>query len=948
EYIVGENLDISNLGVILEYRDNTTGTLSLSQIKRELFRNGVSVNSLSEVGEYQVKIIYGDFEKSFSIYVSAARQYLGLELDTTKVTKIFNGTQFNSNQLKVYGLDTGGNRTEFSMGDLKIELIFNGEEVSAFSVSGTYTIKVTYIGSLEILSDTETYEVEYTAKQIQFAYSGPNVPTTPWEVDLHYPIDYTSYIQVPDSTYVFLGFSGDFEGTNLVKIYVDKKKTGSTCTYTYVTPRYEYIYSDTVMSTPEVPSYLLKENEVFDHFELVESLSDANYKLYVAVCIEQTIEPIISISSVHTASITLPASENATIQGMLKDSDGNEKTFSSLSQEFTNLDPNLQYTISGSIVTSSGAMKIVETSFTTNVASTLTSITEDQAVRHISAGSLEIDCTPYLQAVPNGYQLVGFQLTNEAGEVVAEIMYTPGMETAYFTNLSDNTKYYVYSCYKEVGPVSFSLREESKFTYNFRFVGFWIISYGDELYRIRMQYQGDTLYTWYVGDYNYLDNVQLCQFVLPNELRDYVVVGCEVPLYNVTEDIDVEVILVKKSASQELVVFYGFQYVLLGYEFVTPGATPSYPTPPASVDWGKYTYEFTSWNENTMFIGDTFIQAYKAGYKCINETTFNLVYPYEFYLFTDKLYRERTIYTGSKYYVDYYERIYSSTGTDITDTLTFVPAKGTQGAYCGDYTGLKPDTEYVFKGYLVYNLLDGNGNQTREYSYTFKTMALNATKNVTITAKKSTVSAYGLQVSANKNNFNTYVFYYDHYIDVLYNDEYIEWDYFDLGKLSTVEEIKIYYADREELEDQSLLVYVYPSKSLTYQLDEIREVELKSISVEYGYGEYGLEYADITVKGKNVAYANIHIMCPADYFEFNGQVPIGIAVASYVKTISDDEVVYRWNVFWPIGSDKPYDCKKMEVNDFSYEAAGTFYHGFCEFAGVEEGKLVVSYSVTFW
>ncbi|MDE5856103.1 MAG: bacterial Ig-like domain-containing protein [Anaeroplasmataceae bacterium] len=948
EYIVGENLDISNLGVQLLYKDNTTGALSLSQIKREILRNGISVNSLSEVGEYQVSIHYGDFEENFTINVSAARHYLGLELDTTKVTKIFNGTQFNSNQLKVYGLDTGGNRTEFSMGDLKIELIFNGVEVSGFSTSGTYTVNVIYIGSLEIASDTITYDVVYTAKKIQFAYSGPNVPTEPWEDDISYPLDYTSYIQVPDSTYVFLGFNGDLEGTNLVKIYVDKKKTGSACTYTYVTPRYEYIYSDTSMSTPEVPAYLLKDNEVFDHYELVESLSDANYKLYVAICIEQTIEPIISISSVHTASITLPTSLNATIQGVLKDSDGNEQTFSNLSEEFSSLDPNLQYTISGFIVTSSGTIKIMETSFTTNVAATLTSITEDQAVRHVSAGSLEIDCTPYLQAIPNGYQLVGFQLANEAGEIVAEISYTPGMETAYFTNLVDNTKYYVYSCYKEVGPATFNLREESKFTYNFRFIGFWIISYGDELYRIRMQYQGATLYTWYVGNYNYLDNIQLCQFVLPNELRDYVVLGCEIPLYNITEDIDVEVILVKKSASQELVAFYGFQNVLLGYEYVTSGSTPSYPPTPETAEWGKYTYKFTGWIESMMFVGDTFIQAYKAVYTCTNETAFNLVYPYEFYIFTDKLYRERAIYTGSKYYVDYYERIYSSTGTDITDTLAFVHTSGTQGANCGDYTGLKPDTEYVFKGYLIYNLLDGNGNQTKEYSYTFKTMALDATKNVTITAKRSTTAAFGLQVSANKNNFNTYVFYYDHYIDVLYNDEYIAWDYFDLGKLSTVEELKIYYADREELEDNTMFVYVYPSKSLTYQLDKIREVEVESISVEYVSGQYGLEYANITVKGKNVAYANLHLMCPADYFELNGQMPIGIEVASYLKTISDDEVVYQWHVYWPLGSDEPYQCMRMSVSDFSYEAAGTFYCGICEFTEMKDGKPIAYFSVTYW
>ncbi|MDE6407843.1 MAG: bacterial Ig-like domain-containing protein [Anaeroplasmataceae bacterium] len=955
EYYVGDSVDLSNLKVLLEYNDSNRDQLSLSSIKREIRKNGQSFTELSEVGTYEIIIKYQNFEEKFTITVSPQRVYERIELDTSEVTKSFTGTGFNSNKLKAYAIDTGGNRKEVSNGDLKVVLTLAGNEVSSFSSSGTYTVYVFYVGSIECTNDTASYDVTYTARRVQFGYSGPSVPLESWYEDIIYPINYSDYIKVPDDTYVFLGFGGDIEGQSFIKIYVEKKKTGSACTYTYVTPRYEYITSSTSASSPTIPSYLLKNNEIFDHYELDTQKSTANYKLYIAVCREEVVSPNVTIHSLTTASIDIPSTYTGTItvNGILTDSDGVEIPFTNLTQEFHSLDSNKQYTISGSIEANGSTAKILPTTFSTHVAGTLTSITEDQALRHISATSIEIDCAPYIHSLPNGYQLVGFQLIKETGEVVREEAYTLGMETVYFTGLEENTKYSISSCYKEIEPVVFSIptQEETKFTYDFCFVGFWIISYGDELYRVRMQYQGDTLYTWYVGNFNYFDNMRFCQFAMPNELSDYTVIGCETPLYNITEDIDVEVILVKKNPNQEIVAFYGFQQVLLDYQVVASGATVSYPAPPATVEWGKYTYTFDSWAGPYSIYYNGEVKVYNAIYKCTNETeTSNLVYPLKFYIFTDKLYRERIVYSYSQYYVDYSERIYLATGEDVTSTLTFTPANGADSFSYGDYSGLLPDTEYIYKGVLIYDLLDGNGNQTKEYTYSFKTMALNATKNVTITCKKSPRYAYSLQVAANKNNFDSYIFFYDHYVRELYNDEHIEWKGYTLGYLKDTEPVYIYYADRETLDDDTVMTYVYPSKSLSYQLDEIREVEIEDISVEYVMGEHGISHSYITVKGKNVAYADLNIMCPADYQEFGGGLPNAIAIANYEKTVSDDEVVYVWYAAWELGAEHQYDCFSMRVSDIHYIVAGESHSGFCQIADVEtvDNKTIAHFTIDMW
>ncbi|MDE5856607.1 MAG: hypothetical protein K2H06_06130, partial [Anaeroplasmataceae bacterium] len=264
------------------------------------------------------------------------------------------------------------------------------------------------------------------------------------------PLDYASYIRVPSANHVFIGFSS-FNSASFVKIYVNTAKTGSACWYVYVSPRYETISFETSPNEPSAQdaSYVLQSGEVLDHFELDQARSNSNYKLYVAVCTMQTASCNVSIQSTTEASLSFanPFTDSVSVSGILTDTEGNTKSFNTLTPSFTGLNPNSQYKVSGVITSSAGSACIEETTFSTNVATYLTSITEDQALRHVSEQSIEIDCAPYLNAIPAGYQLVGFQLINEAEEVLEEVVYTSDMETVYFTNLEANTKYAVRSCY---------------------------------------------------------------------------------------------------------------------------------------------------------------------------------------------------------------------------------------------------------------------------------------------------------------------------------------------------------------------------------------------------------------------------------------------------------------------------------------------------------------------
>lgn len=946
KYSINEPLDLSNLVVMIKYKDQNTENVALSSITRVIKYNGQEVIDLSEVGEYSISIQYNGLEASFTITVHAPQQYTSIELDTTNVNKNFMGSAFEYNKLKAYGITQGSAKEELPLSELKITLFLSEEEVNSFTISGTYTVKVSYVGAVVCANPTASYTVEYTVAKITFGYSGPNVPQESWEEDLTTPLDYASYIRIPSSNHVFLGFS-DFYPTGFIKVYVDTAKTGNACWYVYVSPRYERISSS---ATPNEPAsedfrYVLRDGEIFDHFELDTQRSTNNYKLYVAVCMVETSSVNVTIHSTTEAhlSLTNPFTGSVTVDGVLTDTDGNEIEFSSLNPSFDNLNPNTLYKISGVIKEGTKSALIEEKTFSTNVASYLTSITEDQALSHVSEQSIEIDCTPYRNTVPDGYRLVGFELINEKEEVVSQMAYTSSMDTVYFTNLEANTKYAVRSCYSRVSSSSRRMAmKESKFTYDFNFVGFWVISYGKELHRIRMQYQGDTLYTWYVGDYNYFDQSTFLNFALPNELKNYVVVGCKTPLYNIMEDKDVEVELKLRETGQTIVAFYGFQGVLIDSYETTNTENITYPTPPSTISYGTYEYEFNEWYQDYSVYPN--VLGYRAGYSCITETdSSDLVYPYSFYVYSDKIYVDSAVYTGSTYYVDYYQRIYTAAGNDITDSLVFEPSSSYWDKE-GEYKGLTPNTEYVFKGYLIYNLLDGNGNQTKEYSYTFQTLAIDATKNITLSYKQYPHEPYALQLSSNKNNFDLYVLTHKKNIFTISNDEYIQWNYFDLGQLEDESPLNIYYADIQTLGDSSSMIYVYTTKPLVYQLEEVKEVQIEEVLVYMPVNLEDTYQVLIHVKGKNVRYANLYIEVTAYYPEFQGPLPQIREAAYYKEIVSDNEVIYYWEPYWEVGAEHPYDGVFEQLACIFYQSLGQHYSGILEMKDTEDESVFQAYS----
>lgn len=948
KYTVGEPLDISNLVVKLQYQGQTTETIPLNSITRVIRYNGQNVTELSEVGEYTIYIQYDEYEASFKITVHAPQQYVSIELDTTNVNKTFSGTPFEYTKLKAYGVTQGSAKEEIPFSELNITLSYAGNLIGSFTTSGTYTVNVSYTGTVPCANPYASYTVEYAVGKITFGYSGPSVPSASWEEDLTTPLDYASYIRTPSSDYVFIGFSF-FEPKGFIKVYVDRAKTGSDCWYTYVTPRYEMITSLTSPNEPSTQdaSFVLRDGETIDHFVLDSQRSTNNYKLYVAVCTTETASVNVTINSTTEANLLLtnPFTGSVTINGLLTDSDGNEVSFTTLNPSFTHLNPNTLYKISGTIVQDSRSALIEEKTFSTHVASYLTSITEDQALSHTSEHSIEIFCEPYVNTVPEGYQLVGFELINEAEEVLEQVVYTSTMKTVYFTNLEANTKYAVRSCYSKASPQRARRaiqKTETKFTYSFNFVGFWIISYGKELYRIRMQYQGDTLYTWYVGDYNYFDQATFLRFALPNELKDYVVVGCKTPLYNVMEDKDVEVELKLRENGKSIVAFYGFQGVLIDSYETTNVENISYPNVPATVSYNNYEYEFKDWYQDYSVYPD--VLGYRANYYCVTESNSSkIVYPYKFYIYSDKVYVDISVYTGSKYYVDYYQRIYTTAGVDITDSLTFEPSSSSWSEK-GEYKGLTPNTEYIFKGYLVYNLLDGNDNQTKEYSYTFRTLAVDATKNITLSYKRYPYEAFALQLSSNKNDFDLYILTYKNTMYTIANDDHIQWNYFDLGHLDDESPLNIYYADVDNLDDNSRLVYVYTTKPLVYQLDKVREVEIEEVLVCVPESVGNTYRVRIHVKGKNVSYANLYITIDAMYPEFNGDLPQIVDRAFFEEIISDDEVVYYWEPYWEYGAEYPYEAHFLGLGSIQYLTKNEYIYGTLRFKGDVEENYFQAYS----
>ena len=231
-----------------------------------------------------------------------------------------------------------------------------------------------------------------------------------------------------------------------------------------------------------------------------------------------------------------------------------------------------------------------------------TNLTEEATVNNVSANAIDVNVEEFLNATPEGYSLDSITLGLN-GEVLYEIPYEEGMVSAYFTNLTVDTEYEVGAYYSQNQATTLAFRKTRQLTYRFHFVGFMIVTKGDVLHRVRMMYQGDVLYRWYYSPDTYVSNYHFFyDFQLPIEYDGYECVGCEEVVGYITQDIDLEVVLIKKDDNYCTVVFYSGEYIngdltILKTEVVPKGGTATPPSVP-DYDDGRYLYRFDYWNGN--------------------------------------------------------------------------------------------------------------------------------------------------------------------------------------------------------------------------------------------------------------------------------------------------------------------------------------------------------------
>ena len=227
-------------------------------------------------------------------------------------------------------------------------------------------------------------------------------------------------------------------------------------------------------------------------------------------------------------------------------------------------------------------------------------LTEEATVNNVSANAVDVNVEEFLNATPEGYSLDSITLGLN-GEVLYKKPYEEGMVRAYFTNLTVDTEYEVGAYYSQNQATTLAFRKTRQLTYRFHFVGFMIVTKGDVLHRVRMMYQGDVLYRWYYSPDTYVSNYHFFyDFQLPIEYDGYECVGCEEVVGYITQDIDLEVVLIKKDDNYCTVVFYSGEYIngdltILKTEVVPKGGTATPPSVP-DYDDGRYLYRFDYWN----------------------------------------------------------------------------------------------------------------------------------------------------------------------------------------------------------------------------------------------------------------------------------------------------------------------------------------------------------------
>lgn len=335
---------------------------------------------------------------------------------------------------------------------------------------------------------------------------------------------------------------------------------------------------------------------------------NTNKEVTYADVIIPTVTVNSSTSVLYTISNVLDSVTEYSL--IVKDSSKNKFAYlTSLDSEIVNLDSSKVYYISGSykglkdnVVTT---VNVKEAMFSTKDYASLSLITKEEAIENVFSNSFEIVTEPYVYKAPSGYELGGFIVTDESG-FEKDVPYN-GEQVLYVDGITANTKYYIdyyYDLIVAPTPQLLSLDNNSRthtnsinnLEYRIRFVGFWIVSGSTKSNRVRMMYNGDVLYVYYVEDNGTVNDP--LRFVLPIKYENYTIVGAETYPINVTQNMDCELIMYSDDEKDVYsVIFYDMRWNAYHIEKVLEGEAAVGPaTTPEIEDYTEFYYVFDGWD----------------------------------------------------------------------------------------------------------------------------------------------------------------------------------------------------------------------------------------------------------------------------------------------------------------------------------------------------------------
>ncbi|MDE6584733.1 MAG: hypothetical protein K2K15_04960, partial [Anaeroplasmataceae bacterium] len=344
---------------------------------------------------------------------------------------------------------------------------------------------------------------------------------------------------------------------------------------------------------------------------------------------------------------------------------------------------------------------------------------------NVYANVVEFSLEKFIEATPLGYTFSGVLVKDKDGNVVQDIPYNGVMTNIAIGDLEKNTEYVIQPYYDLALQATYSLQARAEVTPGYRiyFVGIHVITYGDVMYRVKLTYQGELLYTYILAEGGNL-YVWNFNFMLPIKYEDYRCVGTEVgDAFNVTKDMEVEVILVKKGEETEFtVVFYGWNDgEILKIEKVAKGGDA---TPPSMDNIDQFRtidgklYRFDGWTD--------------YHYQNINSTT--IVYARKTYIpklvVPEKQYNIHVTDTTMRLELGFVYGTTYSLNYDETKYLLIEP-NGNQSEiqYNSTLENFMPDSTYTVRFHIVYNL--GSGDEVLEEDIEVKTLATGADLGIT-------------------------------------------------------------------------------------------------------------------------------------------------------------------------------------------------------------------------